>query len=85
MILAYATVLGLYICPTNVKAQKIDKSMLLIYSIVLTKFQLKNKQEKTRFYQEILLVANTTIKVVLRMLFLIFSKLKINFADQELN
>lgn len=34
----YATVLGLHICFTDVKAQKIDKSMLLIYNMVLANF-----------------------------------------------
>ena len=53
--------------------------------MVLTKFQLKDKQGKRRFFQEIFLVADTAIEVVLKMPFLALSKVEINFAKRELN
>lgn len=43
MTLVYTAVLGLRNCLTNIGTQKIDKSMLLTYGIVLANFQLENK------------------------------------------
>lgn len=34
----YTAVLGLYVCFTNIEAQKIDRSILLTYDIVLANF-----------------------------------------------
>ena len=47
---AYMAVLGLRVCFTDVRAQKIDGSMLLTYGKVLAIFQLKDKQRRTRFF-----------------------------------
>lgn len=55
--------------------------MLSTYYIVLDYFQLKDKHEKTRFFEETFLVTKTMMEVVLGMLFLVFSKVEINFAD----
>lgn len=84
MTLVYASILGLHICFTDFRSQKIDKFTILTYGIVLTNLYLKNKQEKIRFFQEIFLVADIVIKVILEMLFLAFSKVEINFANREL-
>lgn len=43
MTLAYATVFKLRVCPTNVKAQKIDESMLSNHGIVLANLRLEDK------------------------------------------
>lgn len=34
----YAAVFGLYVCPTNVKAQNIDESTLPMHNMVLANF-----------------------------------------------
>lgn len=81
---AYIAILGLYVYLTNIKAQKIDKFILLIYSMVLATFQLEEKQERMRFFQKIFLIANIAIEIILEMFFLIFSKIEINFVDQKL-
>lgn len=47
---AYVAVLRLRVCPTDIGAQKINRSTLSIHSIVLAIFKLKNKQEKMRFF-----------------------------------
>ena len=52
--------------------------------MVLANFQLEDKQERTWFFQETFLVANTAIKVVLGIFFLALSKVQINFAEREL-
>lgn len=77
----YITILRLHVCPINVKGHKTNRSIFTTYAMVLANFQLKHKQNKTRFFQEIFLVPNTTIEVVLKFFFLIFSKMKINFAN----
>ena len=53
--------------------------------MILVNFQLEDKQEKLRFFQETFLLADTAIEMILKMLFLTFSKIEINFADRELN
>lgn len=47
MIPAYAAQPGLKVQLTNVKAQKIDGSILKIFKIVLASFQMKDKFKKT--------------------------------------
>lgn len=46
IILAYKTKLKLQIYLTNFKIKKIDRSIFIIYSIILVNFQIKNKYEK---------------------------------------
>lgn len=58
--------------------------MFLTHGIILSNFQLKNKQGKMYFFQELFLVANTTIEIELRIPVLAFNKVEkveINFAD----
>ena len=85
MTLAYTAKLELHVYPTDNGTQKIDRSILLTYGIVLANFQMKNKYEKTHFVQKTLLVAHTTIELVQEMLFLALNKMKINFVDREFN
>ena len=40
--------------------------------------------EKARFFQDTFLVSNTSIEVILKMPFLSFSKVKVDFAEREL-
>ena len=85
MIPFYAAVLGLRIYRTDVEAQKIDRSMLAIYGMVLDTYQLEDKYKKTRFFQETCLVDDTVIERVLEMPFLALTKIEINFAERKLN
>ena len=50
MILAYAAYLGLTIRVTNVSAQKIDRSSLATYSIVIAAFQVVDKLGRSQFF-----------------------------------
>lgn len=80
----YVSKLGLKVRPTNVKVQKFDGSTLKIFGMVLVSFQVENKLKKTRFFQETFLVANTSVEVILRMLFLAFSNSNVSFALKKL-
>ena len=80
---AYAAKLGLRVRETNIGAQKIDGSTFDTFGMVLANFQMEDKFGRTRFFQETFLVANTTLEVILKMLFLTFSNVDIQFAQEE--
>ena len=46
----YALKLGLKVCLTNIRVQKIDSSTLETFKIVLAKFQMENTLGKVRFF-----------------------------------
>ena len=58
--------------------------MLRTFAIVIADFQIKDKLDQARFFQESFLLAKTSIEVVLGMLFLTFSNTNIQFAEKEL-
>ena len=76
MNLDFARKLDLKIWKTNVGAQKIDGSALETFRMVIADFQIEDKANRPRFFQEIFLVADTKFEVILGMPFL-----KINNAD----
>lgn len=69
---------------TNVNALKIDDSPLKTYRIVSIRFSIQDKKGEDQFFEEILLLANTSIEVVLGMLFLSLSNANINFETKDL-
>lgn len=81
---AYVKKLDLRMQKTNVGVQKIDGSSLNTFGMVIAGFQIQDKLERARFFQEIFLVADTRIDVVVGMRFLIFSNANIWFAKGEL-
>ena len=81
---AYAKQLGLQVRKTDVKAQKIDGSLLRTFKMVMAGFQVVDKLGRARFFQESFLLAETSMEVVLGMLFLAFSNANIQFAEKEL-
>ena len=80
MIPEYALKLGLNVCFINVGVQKINSSIVKTFKIVLASFQIKNKLEKARFFQETFLFANFSIKMILEISFLILSNINMKFA-----
>ena len=81
---AYTAMLGLKVCFTAIKSEKIDSSSLKTFDMVIAIFQVKNKLGRDQFFQEIFWLANINMKMVLEMSFFIFSNANIQFADQEL-
>ena len=69
----YTSKLDLKVHPTNLRAQKIDGSILKIFGIVLASFQVKDKLGRARFFQETFLLADISAEVVLGMPFLTLS------------
>ena len=76
--------LGLTIRPIDIGVQKIDKTTLDTYGIVVAVFSVVVKTNRVRFFEEIFLVANVSPKVVLGMPFLILSDADIDFSGWEL-
>ena len=84
MTLAYAKQLGFQVQKTDIGAQKIDGSLLQTFGMVIAGFQVEDKLDRAQFFQELFLLAETNMKVVLRIFFLTFSNANIQFAKKEL-
>ena len=80
----YAAKLGLVTQKTDVSAQKIDGLTLVIYGMVLAGFQVQDKLGKVQFFEKTFLLADTSMELVLRMLFLTFSYADVRFMGKEL-
>ena len=80
----YATKLGLCAKKIDVGTQKINGSHLDIFGMVIVDYPVKDKLETLRFFQKTFLLANISLEVVLRMLFLTLSKANIRFVKREL-
>ena len=76
--------LDFHIQKTNVKAQKINDSTFETFKIVITNFQVEDKGDKPRFFQEIFLFADIKFEVILGMLFLKISNANVAFNERIL-
>lgn len=81
---AYGNKLSFQMQKTNVRAQKIDGSILKTYKMVIVGFQVQDKFRRARFFQKTFLIADTNIKVIFGMFFPTCSKIKVDFAEEEL-
>ena len=77
---AYAAKIDLRSRPTNVGAQKIDGSALANHDMALASFSLQDSQGRVGFFEEIFLLADTSMKIVLGMPFLAFNKADVEFT-----
>ena len=77
---AYTKKLGLKTWKTNVGAQKIHGSALKTFGMVITDFQIEDKGNRLKFFQETFLVADTKFKMILGMPFLKLSKADMSFG-----
>ena len=84
MTIVYAAKLDLKVHHTNVRTLKIDSSTLKIFGMVLARFQAKDKLGRTRFFQEIFLLADISAELVLDIPFLSLSNVNIQFIEKEL-
>lgn len=82
--LAYTKKLGCWTKKIDVEAQKIDSSILSAHNIVITRFEVLTQVNKACFFQETLLLANTSDNIILKMHFLTFSNVILFFANREL-
>ena len=82
--LTFAKQLGLPIRSTDIRAQKIDGTMLDIYRIIVIAFSVMDKANRVRFFKKTFLVANVSLKVVFVMLFVTLSDMHVDFSGWEL-
>ncbi len=76
---AFAHQLGLKICKTNVKAQKIDGTTLETYKMVVSICSISDKDGRERFFEESFLLADVKPDIVLGMPFLTMSNADVDF------
>ena len=57
--------------------------MVKTFVMVIAGFQVDDKLDRVRFFQELFLLANTNINIVPKMHFFLFSKVDIQFAETE--
>ena len=81
---AYAKKLGLKTRKTNVGAQKIDSSALETFRMMITNFQVEDKGNRSRLFQETFLVADTKFELILGMCFLKLSNTDLSFGEETL-
>ena len=81
---AYAINLGLRARKIDVSTQKIDRSYLNTFEIVIADYSVKDKLEIVRFFLETFFLANISLEMIPGILFLTFGKVDIRFMEQEL-
>ena len=84
MNLDFARKLSLKVWKINVGAQKIDGFALETFAMVIADFQVEDKTNRPRFFQETFLVADTKFEVILKMLFLKISNANVSFGEGTL-
>lgn len=80
----YMASLCLKIRLTNIRAQKIDSFTLLMFSMALISITTNNKLGQSQCFQKLFLMANIGVKLILSMVFLIFSNIIIRFAKKKI-
>ncbi len=80
---AFAQQLGLKICMTNIKAQKIDGTTLETYGIVVSTFSVLDKDGRERFFERSFLLANVKLDIMLGIPFLTMSNTNVDFQAQD--
>ena len=80
----FASQLSLKIWKTNVGAQKIDKTTLETYGIVVFIFFVWDKDGRERFFKESFFMAEVKPKIVLEIPFLTMSNADVDFQAQDL-
>lgn len=69
----------------NIKAQKINDSLLDTYGMVIVAFFVKIKVGRVQFFEKTFLLTNIRIDIAFRLSFLIISNININFNHQNPN
>lgn len=65
----------------NVSMPKIDSSLLETYGMTLVVFSVRNSLRRVWFFEKTFLLVDTSMKMVLGMLFLFFSNANIEFTE----
>lgn len=83
--LAYIAKLSFAIRFINISTQKINGLALKTYKMVIIAFYIQNNfGKKKRFFRKIFLLADTSMEMVLKMLFLSLNNIYIDFKVKKL-
>ena len=77
----FAKKLGFSIRSIDVKAWKIDGTMLDIYEIVVAVFLITDQANQIRFFEKTFLIGNIILKVIFGIFFFFLSDANIDFLD----
>ena len=80
----FARKLSLKVWKTNVGAQMINGSALKTFGMIITDFQVENKANRPRFFQETFLIINIKFEMILKMTFLKISNSDVSFDKETL-
>ncbi len=67
---------SIYVAKLGLGTQKINGSPLVTYEMVFVGYSIKNKLKKIWFFEETLLLADTSIKIVLKISFYSLSQIR---------
>lgn len=81
----FAKILVLQVWQTEVGTQKIDRSSLKIFRIVIAYSSIDNKVRKSQFFDETFSLTNISINIALEMYFFILNNAKIYFINWKYN
>lgn len=81
---SFAMKLGFRICKTDVSAQKIDRSRMETDKMIIALFQVVNKNKNSCFLEETFSMADSSMDVVFRMLFISLSNVEVNLNNRKL-
>lgn len=79
--LSFVKNLGLHICKMNVRIDKIDSSKLETWGMIIVLVQIDAKNNLSRFYRKIFLLANISRNIAFGIFFLNLSNFEINFTN----
>ena len=68
----------------SIRAQKINSSTIKTFITVIANFQIEDKANKLKFFQEIFLIADIKLKVILKTFFLKSNNMDILFGKKIL-
>ena len=80
----FAQKLGLKILKINIKTQKIDGFALETFGMVIPDFQVEDKANRPRLFQEVFLKTDTKFEMILVMFFLKISNADVLFGEKTL-
>lgn len=79
----YNKKLGFKVQKINIRAQKVNSSILKIFEIVSADFQVENKENRPKFFQKTFLIANIKFEVILEILFLKICKADMLLGEEK--
>lgn len=85
MTLVYVQKLDLWVQRIDIGTQKIDDITLVTYGIIVINFSLQDKNDRDQFFEKIFLVTDTSIEIVLGVLFFSLFDTDVRFAEKNWN